>query len=144
MTLPEEVRTRSRILVVDDIPENVELLARFLERDGYSAITTLTDAREVMPALAVTAFDLVLLDLHMPHVDGLSLVESVIPALAPRAAPVVIVTADVTRDVQARLVALGVADIVLKPYEMRDVLARVRVLLAKAHEARGGGCPNRR
>jgi len=65
----------AHILIVDDQEPNVRLLEFILDSAGYSNLKGITDAREIIPACKQTRPDLVLLDLHMPHLDGLSVIQ---------------------------------------------------------------------
>ena len=64
--------TNSRILIVDDQPDNLRVLASVLDFAGYGNVHCLIDSREILPIFLEFQPDLVLLDLHMPHVDGLA------------------------------------------------------------------------
>ena len=66
---------QARILIVDDEAANVELLRRLLERAGFSRLDSTNDPREAAPMFKRLGPDLVLLDLHMPHMDGLQVID---------------------------------------------------------------------
>jgi putative two-component system response regulator len=68
MMMPE--LAEARLLIVDDEPANVRLMQRILERAGYTDLRTTSDSREAIPLFREFAPDLILLDLHMPHLDG--------------------------------------------------------------------------
>ena len=72
---PASVLTGARILVVDDIEDNRDLLTRRLNREGYRKIATAADGEEALALIAETAFDLVLLDVMMPKCDGYQVLE---------------------------------------------------------------------
>jgi DNA-binding response OmpR family regulator len=129
VTAPDAWRAAARILIVDDLDANAELLQRFFERDGLGGSVAITDARLVEAAIAGQVPDLVLLDVNMPHINGLDLLERLAPCLHGAGVPVAIVTADVTREVRGRARALGVRDVILKPYDIGDMLLRVTNLL---------------
>src|SRR5918996_4083780 len=73
----------SRILIVDDEPGNVQLLQRILVREGYRQVTGLSNPREAMAVIDEDRLDVVLLDLHMPVVDGYQILESITTSLEP-------------------------------------------------------------
>lgn len=111
------------ILIVDDEQANVDLLHRILESAGYSRVTGTTDPRA---ALSMTAeADLLLLDLHMPLVDGFS----VLRGLSDPTLPVLVLTADVTDGAKHRALGSGATDFVTKPFDVTEVLLRIRNLL---------------
>jgi adenylate cyclase len=122
------LRTPPRILVVDDNPTNLEVLRVRLNAQGYEVVTAvdgedgLRRARELEP-------DLVLLDVMMPKLDGISVLKELKGDTALRFIPVILVTAKAdTRDVVNGLEAGG-DDYLTKPFEQAALVARVRSLL---------------
>jgi len=123
--------TEAPILVVDDQEANIRLLERLLQRDGYTAVTSTTDPRQVLPLYAGLQPDLILLDLHMPHLDGVAVMRqlaTVIPA--ETYLPVLVLTADATPETKQRALAAGAKDFLTKPFDPIEVLLRIRNLLA--------------
>jgi putative two-component system response regulator len=119
----------ARILIVDDEPANVALLRRVLTRNGYRNLATLSDAGGVIDLIGEWDPDLVLLDLHMPKVDGITLLIQIRTQLGLPEMPIVVITADTA--VAARTAALhaGATDFLLKPIDVVEVTLRVRNLL---------------
>jgi EAL domain-containing protein (putative c-di-GMP-specific phosphodiesterase class I)/AmiR/NasT family two-component response regulator len=118
------------VLVVDDEPANVLLLRHLLERRGVGRIDTLTDSRETLAACRATNPDLVLLDLHMPHLDGHAVLRQLRSSLPPTTfLPVLVLTADVTSEARDQALSEGANDFVTKPFAQAEVLARVSNLL---------------
>jgi CheY-like chemotaxis protein len=118
-----------RILAVDDNPENLELLVRRLEQHGLD-VTKTTNSLETLDILRSGAFDLVLLDVMMPGLDGFATCRELKarPQLAD--APVIFITAcNYAEQVVAGFQA-GAADYIAKPIRVEEVLARVRTQLA--------------
>ena len=122
------MRTPPRILVVDDNPTNLEVLRVRLGAQGYEVVTAvdgedaLVRARELEP-------DLVLLDVMMPKLDGISVLKELKRDTTLRFTPVILVTAKAdTRDVVNGLEAGG-DDYLTKPFEQSALVARVRSLL---------------
>ena len=125
---------QARILIVDDEAANVLLVQRLLEDAGYGALTTTTDSRRVLELYRSVHPDLILLDLMMPHLDGLAVLEQLrgeIPADAY--VPVLVLTADVTLEAKRRALAAGARDFLTKPFEQFEVLLRIRNLLETRH-----------
>lgn len=120
-----------KLLVVDDDPAIRRLLARTLDRAGYTVVEA-ADARAALAALAIDKPDLVLLDLGLPDRDGLEL----LPQLARGSGPAVIVlTARDATDEKVAALDLGADDYVTKPFDTEELLARVRASLRRAARA---------
>jgi EAL domain-containing protein (putative c-di-GMP-specific phosphodiesterase class I) len=117
------------VLVVDDNPANVELLTSLLAGEGMSSVTTETDSRRVRDLLPSVNPDLVLLDLHMPHVDGFALLQQISRFAAGSYLPVLVVTADITTEARNRALAQGARDFLAKPLDLVEVTLRVANLL---------------
>lgn len=121
---------QARILVVDDDPASVAVLARMLERGGYHRVTTVTDPRQVPEFCQATPPDVVLLDLRMPHIDGYQLLSD-LQALNPGGVPlpVLVLTGDLTDEARHRALAGGARDFVTKPCDTLEVLQRIDIHL---------------
>ena len=122
------MRTPPRILAVDDVPTNLEILQVRLEAQGYEVVTA-ADGEEALARARELEPDLVLLDIMMPKLDGISVLKQLKQDAAARFVPVILVTAKAdTRDVVAGLEAGG-DDYLTKPFEQAALVARVRSLL---------------
>ena len=122
--------TDARVLVVDDQHSNVLLLKRILERDGFHNVKTTTDPREVMPLFAAFDPDILLLDLHMPHVDGFEVMRQLESELgADSFVPTVVLTADISGETRDTALARGANDFLTKPFNPKEVVLRIRNLL---------------
>ena len=123
-----------RILVVDDEEPNLLLFRRILERAGYTRVMTMADPTEVPSAFAKASPDLLVLDLHMPGMDGFELMERLGPATrGGTQVPFLVITADATGDVKRRALATGARDFLTKPVDNSELLLRVRNLLQIHH-----------
>ena len=117
-----------RILAVDDTPENLEILRMRLEANGYE-VATAADGEEGIRKAQELQPDLILLDIMMPKLDGISALRLLKNDEALRSIPVILVTAKAdTRDVVEGLDAGG-DDYLTKPFEHQALLARVRSML---------------
>jgi putative two-component system response regulator len=126
---PDHLLT-SRLLIVDDNPANTRVLERMLRQAGFTNIASTTDSREVIALYATDHPDLILLDLHMPHLDGFAVLEQLKATLLPDDyLPVLVLTADVSSEAKHRALALGGRDFVTKPFDAAEVMLRVRNLL---------------
>lgn len=119
----------AHVVVIDDEDANVRLLTRLLERAGFHSITGLTDARELPRVLTESSVDLVITDLHMPECDGFAVLDMLTPLINQERLPVLVVTGDGSRDARLEALQRGAKDFVTKPFDMVEVLLRVRNLL---------------
>jgi len=122
-----------RILIVDDEPANLELLKAFLE-DVADEIRAVTNPREVEKLVKEFEPDVVLLDLHMPELDGLTLLRR-LSKVRDNAGylPVIVLTADNDRAARNAALELEADDFLLKPLDRQEVRLRVRNLLQTRH-----------
>ena len=120
----------SKILVVDDEPSNVRLLERMLELFGGLEWRCTTDPREAIPLFAEFQPDLVLTDLHMPHLDGYQVIEQ-LKQIIPEDSflPIVVLTADITPETRRKALFAGASDFITKPLDTTEVQLRLRNLL---------------
>lgn len=117
----------SKILIVDDQPANVLLLDQMLQRAGYDCIAFTTDPSEVYQLHVNNRYDLILLDLQMPVMSGLQVMSELKQIEQNSYLPVLVITAQ--PDQKLRAFQAGAKDFISKPFELADVLARVRNML---------------
>lgn len=132
--MDRKVLRQARILVVDDEPANVKLIDRMLQAQGCEHVVTMQDPREVVQRVAEERFDLILLDLNMPYLDGYQVMERLNQLDLPLRPPVVVLTAQHGQDFLLRALSLGARDFITKPFDRNELLMRVRNLL-EAHLA---------
>ncbi len=120
--------TSERILVVDDEPNVVKSCVKMLEMDGFTA-QGVTDGVEAIERFKQEAFDLALVDLKMPEVDGLEVLKAI--KASDSAAPVVIFTAYGTKENVVEALRLGASEFLEKPVEADVLVDTVRRLLAQ-------------
>lgn len=114
----------ARILVVDDDPDSAQLLAQTLALQGYSAVTVACDPRIVPELHRRQGFDLILLDMHMPAMDGLEVMEGLKESERDGYLPVLALTAEPGHRMQA--LQRGARDFLRKPVDPDELLLRVR------------------
>ena len=119
----------SKILIVDDHIENVELIKRVLERAGYSHLISTTDSREVVQLYESQKPEVVLLDIMMPYLDGFEVMEELIKLDPEDYVPVLVLTADHERDTRLKALKEGARDFLTKPIDKIEVLTRIRNIL---------------
>ena len=120
----------ARILVVDDDLASLNVLMRTLQRSGFLNLHGVCEARGILRAVVDFQPDVVLLDLHIPGVDGIELIYD-IAALQGRRnyLPVLVLTGDSSGEVRDAALAAGARDFLTKPYDSGEVLLRVRNLI---------------
>lgn len=119
-----------RILICDDSITNVLLLSRLLESEGFSNVTTVTDPREVLPLLERKPFDLLLLDIVMPHLDGFQVMKQISESfVSRRLMPIMVLTGQQGIEVRNQALQQGAQDFLNKPFDQSEVVLRVENIL---------------
>jgi signal transduction histidine kinase len=123
---PPDALSHARVFIVDDQIANIRLLKKILARAGYKNLSGTNDSRQVASLFVNDLPDLLLLDLHMPHLDGYQVLE-LLGTLIPEETflPVIVLTADVTPKAKHRALSSGACDFVSKPFDSTEVLLRV-------------------
>jgi two-component system OmpR family response regulator len=127
-TAQAAVTSRPHVLVVDDDPEICQLLVRYLGSNGYQ-VSTAGSGAELRAAIRARQVDLILLDLGLPDEDGLSLLRAIQPEFR---GPVIVVSGRGESVERVVGLELGADDYVSKPFDLRELLARVRSVLRRA------------
>ena len=127
---------RARILVVDDDVALVRILEAVLRSDGYD-VDVAFDGEEMLGRAGTGKYDLVLVDLQMPNVDGLSACRRLRSLDGYRDTPFVVLTARTRQDDMAAAFDAGITDYIRKPFALPQVRARVRSWLARGAARRG-------
>ncbi len=122
-----------RVLVVEDEPKIAALLTDYLRAEGYAS-SWLADGREVVPAVRADAPDLILLDVMLPGVDGMTLCKEI---RAFSSVPIIMLTARIEEIDRLLGLELGADDYVCKPFSPREVMARVRAVLRRTKPEAG-------
>jgi len=121
----------AKILIVDDMEANVDVLEGFLEMQGYTNIKTTTDPRLAESISRSFAPDLVLLDLMMPYLSGFEVMEQLklLNTVKNSYLPILILTADITTESKQRALTNGASDFLTKPFDLIEVGLRIKNLL---------------
>jgi DNA-binding response OmpR family regulator len=119
---------RRRVLVVEDDPTVADVVARYLEREGFD-VETVADGPAALESAAVATPDLMVLDLMLPGLDGLEVFRR-IRSHAP--VPVIMLTARGDESDRVTGLELGADDYVAKPFSPRELIARVKSVLRRA------------
>jgi len=116
-----------RILIVDDLAANVRLLEQMLRGAGYTRIDSTMDSREVCELHGKNHYDLILLDLLMPGMDGFAVLEALKTIEAERYVPVLVITAQPGHKLRA--LQAGAKDFISKPIDLIEAKARIHNML---------------
>jgi PAS domain S-box-containing protein len=127
MMISENEILNANILVVDDQAANVQLLEQMLHDDGYVHVASTTDPAVVCEAHRANRYDLILLDLQMPGMDGFQVMEALKESETDSYLPVLVITAQ--PDHKLRALAAGAKDFVAKPFDLVEVKTRIRNML---------------
>ncbi len=122
------MQIKPRILIVDDMPSNVLLLETIVSEEGYDALAA-TNAFEALEILKREVVDLILLDVMMPKMNGFELCRLLKADPKYRSIPIVILTALAQKSNRIEGIEAGADDYLIKPFDRREILARVRSLL---------------
>ncbi|PLS75394.1 MAG: hypothetical protein CYG61_07540 [Actinobacteria bacterium] len=121
---------RGRIVIVDDDLLSVRILEGVLAGSGFTRVSSFTDPRKALRRVIADGADLLLLDLHMPALDGFAFMTELCETLPVEAWPAVLMlTADESRGVKEQALALGVRDFLNKPFPPVETILRVENLL---------------
>ncbi len=118
---------RGRILIVDDLAANVRLLTQMLGSAGYVNVDSTMDPREVCGLHRQNHYDLILLDLLMPDMDGFAVLEALKEIEAERYVPVLVITAQPGHKLRA--LQAGAKDFISKPIDLVEAKARIHNML---------------
>ena len=126
--MSEYVR-HARILIIDDEEANVRVLTRTLEQADYQHISSTCDSREARSLYLRQRPDLILLDLHMPHLDGYEVMNQLAQIAEATYLPILVLTGDLDPDAKQRALSMGAKDFVYKPFDPIEVKLRIKTLL---------------
>lgn len=120
---------KARILIIDDEDGNIEILRRILSREGFTNLASTNDARQATACYIEHRPDLILLDLHMPHLNGLEVMDQLNEIAEASYLPILILSGDLTPDARRDALSRGAKDFVSKPFQQDELLLRIKTLL---------------
>jgi two-component system alkaline phosphatase synthesis response regulator PhoP len=121
---------RAKILVVDDEPNIVQTLQDRLEMNDYQVVTAVNGQAGLEKATSEQP-DIILLDVIMPIMDGLEMLERLRKNEATRSIPVIMLTARSQNQDVARANGFGIEDYVVKPFDLSELLEKIEAILEK-------------
>ncbi len=122
---------QKKILVVDDEDTIREVVRRYLERDGF-AVREAADGYEALDAIQESPPDLIVLDLMLPGIDGLTITQHL---RQDRQIPIIMLTAKGEASDRIRGLDLGADDYITKPFSPQEVVSRVRAVLRRINDS---------
>ncbi|NOU94660.1 response regulator [Paenibacillus sp. LMG 31456] len=124
----------AKFLIVDDQEYNITLLDRILRRAGFSNLHSTMNSQEIEPLFQEIAPDIILLDLHMPGMDGFEALKRLREMdKAGSYLPILVLTADVTPEAKKKALQEGANDFLTKPFDKTEVILRINNLLKTRH-----------
>lgn len=120
----------AHVMIIDDEPINIKLVRKVLGEIGFSHFTGVTNSCDAMVEIRRGLPDLLLLDIMMPHVDGLEILEAVKATPDLKNIPVLVLTASSDRATKLEALELGALDFLAKPVDRMELIPRVRNALA--------------
>jgi putative two-component system response regulator len=131
----EWVKTSPKIMVIDDEPINVKVVQKYLQKLGYTRLASCYDSMAAMEAIAAHNPDLLILDIMMPGVSGIEILQTLKSQEKYQHLPVIVLTATGDRETRVKALELGASDFLNKPVDPCDLAPRVRNALAlKLHQ----------
>ena len=120
----------AKILIVDDQQSNIDVLVDLLEINTFTNLKSIIDSREVLDTFLSYKPDLILLDLAMPYLSGFEILEQ-LKTIIPEGSylPILVLTADITREAKQKALTGGAKDFLIKPFDVMEVLLRIKNLL---------------
>lgn len=125
-----EVNHDARVTIIDDERINVEVVKAYLSEAGFSNFSSTTDSRCAIDLMDQVRPDIVLLDIHMPHRNGLEILESMRQEERFRRVPVLILTATEDPEIKLEALRLGATDFLAKPIDPSELTVRMENVLA--------------
>lgn len=120
----------STILIVEDHPLNMKLASDLLEINGFHVLKA-SDGESALQMLQTSQPDLILLDMHLPGMDGLQVFQTIKADPRLSGIPVIALTASAMREEEERIRSVGFTDYLAKPFETKRFIAMVRKTLEK-------------
>ncbi len=124
-----------RIMIIDDVPVNIKVAKAHLHAAGYRDFAQCTDATEAVHCVQQQTPDIVLLDLMMPNVSGLDILETLRSEPTTALLPILVLTGTESREMRNQALRLGATDFLTKPVDSDELIHRVRnALLIKSYQ----------
>lgn len=124
----QDFKEKEAVLIVDDNPHNLQVLGKLLQENGYQ-IQFATNGEAALEWMKKELFDIILLDINMPVMNGFEVCKQIRSNEAMNKIPVIFLSADIDRESILKGFELGAQDYITKPFDSRELLSRVRTHL---------------
>lgn len=121
----------ARILVIDDEPINIKVIQKYLQEYGYFCVRGITDPTFALDGILAEQPDVILLDVMMPRVSGIEVLQQIRENAATAHLPVIILTASCDRETKLAVLDRGATDFLAKPVDIYELMPRVRNALTQ-------------
>jgi DNA-binding response OmpR family regulator len=126
-------RGPATILIADDLPDLLQALKETLEREGFR-VTAVPDGKSALDSIRANPPDIAVLDLKMPKLTGFQVCQALREDPLLENLPVIILSASGTRESKVTGLDLGADDFITKPVDVRELLARIRMILKRSRQ----------
>ena len=133
MNGPDSAPSRARILIADDLPDLLQALKETLEREGF-IVTAVDNGASALEEIRADPPDIAVLDLKMPRMTGFEVCAALREDPLLENLPVIILSASGTQDSKVAGLDLGADDFITKPVDVRELLARIRMILKRSRQ----------
>jgi len=127
--MSRELFSDAGILIADDSKVSIGILVKILTEAGYANVTSTSDSSEVMELYDIQKPDLLILDLHMPHMEGFRIMEQLKEKEMDMYLPILVISQERDKAIQFSALEAGAKDFLVKPYDSVEVLVRIRNFL---------------
>jgi len=137
-TSPDAPLEEGRILVVDDDPTAVTLMRHLIEREGFTRVATAADGRQALDRIRQSPPDVVVLDVHLPELDGLEVLREIVRSDERTGRPtgVLGVSGDIAATTAQSMLWAGADDLIPRPFTSAEFTLRVRRLATRTRSLR--------
>jgi putative two-component system response regulator len=134
-TLPSDGTAQPKVLIVDDEPLMIQVVAEHLRQAGYRNLVSTDQSSRAIGLIIAEQPDVILLDIQMPVINGLDILDEVAGCQTTAGIPVIVLTASTDDDLKLKALRLGATDFLQKPVHGGELVARLRnILMAKAYQ----------
>ena len=116
------------VLVVEDSPTQLEVFKTIVKDAGYE-VDTAASGEEALKVVGAKSFDLIILDLLLPRVDGFEVCRRIKRNPDTKKAKIIAVTSFDVKDIEEKVTAAGMDDMIIKPFKPEDIVAKIKKLI---------------